>query len=378
MSARTDLLVIGAGPYACSAAAFARDNGIDTRVVGRPMSFWRDHMPADMYLRSGPDWHLDAAGEHTFAAYFEDRGLRPEQVDPIPIGVFLDYTDWFRHRKGVDVDERLVAELSTVDGGFVATLADGATITAGTVLAAPGVKHFVNLPGWHAEVPSVRRGHTSDLVSFDGFAGARVVIIGGRQSAYEWAALLCEHGAERVDVVHRHAVPDFAKVSWAFVDGYIRSTLAQRGWWRRLPAERQQAISYEFWRVGRLTLEPWLVPRMAPDVVIPHPGTEVTGVAAGAADVTLTLSNGTALTADHVVFASGYRADLANVPYLAGVLDGVSVTDGFPDLTEGFETSLAGLYVTGFASTRDFGPFYGFTAGCASAARIAVEEMSRR
>ena len=377
MSARTDLLVIGAGPYACSAAALARDNGIDTRVVGRPMSFWRDHMPAGMYLRSGPDWHLDAAGESTFAAYFEDRGLRPEQVDPIPIGVFLDYTDWFRRRKGLAVDERLVTELSTVDGGFVATLDDGATITADTVLAAPGVRHFVNLPDWHAEVPSARRGHTSDIVSFDGFAGARVVIIGGRQSAYEWAALLCEHGAERVDVVHRHAVPDFAKVSWAFVDGCIESTLAQRGWWRRLPAERQQAISQTFWRVGRLTLEPWLVPRLAPDVVTPHPGTEVTGVAAGGAEVTLTLSNGTALTADHVVFASGYRADLAGVPYLAGVLDRVSVTDGFPDLTEGFETSLAGLYVTGFASTRDFGPFYGFTAGCASAARIAVEEMSR-
>jgi FAD-dependent urate hydroxylase len=377
MSARTDLLVIGAGPYACSAAAFARDNGIDTRVVGRPMSFWRDHMPAGMYLRSGPDWHLDAAGEHTFAAYFEDRGLRPEQVDPIPIGVFLDYTDWFRRRKGFDVDDRLVAELSTVDGGFMATLDDGATITADTVLAAPGVRHFVNLPDRHAEVPSARRGHTSDIVSFDGFAGARVVIIGGRQSAYEWAALLCEHGAEHVDVVHRHAVPDFAKVSWAFVDGCIESTLAQRGWWRRLPAERQQAISQTFWRVGRLTLEPWLVPRMAPDVVTPHPGTEVTGVAAGGAEVTLTLSNGTALTADHVVFASGYRADLASVPYLAGVLDRVSVTDGYPDLTEGFETSLAGLYVTGFASTRDFGPFYGFTAGCPSAARIAVEEMTR-
>jgi thioredoxin reductase len=377
MSDRTDLLVIGAGPYACSAAAFGCGSGIDTRIVGRPMSFWREHMPTDMYLRSGPDWHLDAAGEDTFAAYFEDRGLRPEDLDPIPIGVFLDYTDWFLRRKGLDVDERLVTDLSTMDGGFVATLDDGAAMQADTVLAAPGIRHFVNLPAWHAAVPPDRRAHTSDVVSFDGFAGARVVIIGGRQSAYEWAALLCDHGAERVDVVHRHAVPDFAKVSWAFVDDYLDSTLAQRGWWRRLPAERQLAISQEFWRVGRLTLEPWLVPRLVPAVVTSHPGTEVTGVAAGDADVTLTLSNGIALTADHVVFASGYRADLAGVPYLAGVLDQVSVTDGFPDLTEGLETSLPGLYVTGFASTRDFGPFYGFTAGCPSAARLAVEEMMR-
>ena len=73
--------------------------------------------------------------------------------------------------------------------------------------------------------------------------------------------------------------------------------------------------------------------------------------------------------------ASGYRSDLAAVPYLAGVLDAVSVTDGFPDLSPGFETTLPGLFVTGFASTRDFGPFYGFTKGCPSSARIAVDEM---
>ena len=54
---------------------------------------------------------------------------------------------------------------------------------------------------------------------------------------YEWAALLCDHGAERVDVVHRHSTPRFAKVSWAFVDAYVDRTLAHRGWWRRLPAE---------------------------------------------------------------------------------------------------------------------------------------------
>ena len=77
------------------------------------------------------------------------------------------------------------------------------------------------------------------------------------------------------------------------------------------------------------------------------------------------------------MFASGYRADLAAVPYLAGVLDRVSVTDGFPDLSPGFETTLPGLSVTGFASTRDFGPFYGFTKGCPSSARLAVTEMLR-
>jgi FAD-dependent urate hydroxylase len=374
--ADTGLLVIGAGPYAYSAAAYARERGIATRIVGRPMGFWRDQMPVDMYLRSGRDWSLDATGEHSFEAYFEDRGLAPDAYDPIPIGVFLDHTDWFAERKGLGVEQVFVDALTRADGRFSAAMSDGSSITADKVLAAPGIAHFAQRPAWYDVLPDERRSHTSELVAFDGLAGARVAVIGGRQSAYEWAALLCDHGAERVDVVHRHETPAFERVSWAFVDPYVEQTLRHRGWWRSLAPEQQQAIAREFWQVGRLTLEHWLVPRLRPDVVHSHPLTEVVEIDAGDA-VRLTLSDGEVLEVDHVTCASGYRADLAAVPYLAGVLDRVAVTDGFPDLSPGFETTLPGLFVTGFASTRDFGPFYGFTKGCPSSARIAVEEMLR-
>ena len=280
MADHTDLLVIGAGPYAYSAAAYARENGIATRIVGRPMAFWRDQMPADMYLRSGMDWHLDAGGEDTFAAFFEDRGLDPADHDPIPIGVFLDHTDWFAERKGLPVEERMVEDLTRPDGVFVARMADGDTITATTVLAVPGIAHYAALPDWSDAVPTGRRSHTSELVRFDDLAGARVVIVGGRQSAYEWAALLCDHGAERVDVVHRHDTPEFARVSWAFVDDYVEQTLVTRGWWRHLPAADQAVIASKFWQVGRLTLEHWLVPRLDPTVVHRHPRCEVVSVGA--------------------------------------------------------------------------------------------------
>ena len=87
-----DVLVIGAGPYGLAAAKAARDKGLSTRIVGRHMAFWREHMPAGMFLRSGPDWHLDPAYELTLERYLEQRGETP---DPLPIGLFLDYTDWF-------------------------------------------------------------------------------------------------------------------------------------------------------------------------------------------------------------------------------------------------------------------------------------------
>lgn len=373
---RSDLLVVGAGPYAYSVAARAGDRGIATTVVGRPLSFWRDKMPTDMFLRSGTDWHLDAAGELTFEAFVEDRGLDRADLDPIPIAVFLDHADWFAAGKGVVPDPRLVADLTKPGDTFVATMEDGTVIEADRVVVAPGVGYFAQLPDWHAQVPPERRSHTLDRVTFDDLAGARVAVIGGRQSAYEWAALLCDHGAERVDVVHRHPTPAFERVSWRFVDPYVDQTLAVRGWWRQLTADQRAAIGQEFWAVGRLTLEHWLVPRLRPEVVHRHPECEVTAVA-GEGPVSLTLSDGDVLDVDHVVFASGYRPDVARVPYLAGVLDHVDSTDGFPDLSEGFETSLAGLYAVGFLATRDFGPFYGFTKGCPSAASLVVDEMLR-
>ena len=109
------------------------------------------------------------------------------------------------------------------------------------------------------------------------------------------------------------------------------------GWWRNLPTTKQQEIALQFWQVGRLTLEHWLVPRLNPEVVHRHPRSEVVSVdEAPDGGVVLALSDSEMLDADHVLFASGYRADLARVPYLAGVLDQISVTDGFPDLSEGF------------------------------------------
>ena len=72
---------------------------------------------------------------------------------------------------------------------------------------------------------------------------------------------------------------------------------------------------------------------------------------------------------------SGFVAVL--IGRMNGVLDRIRATDGFPELSEGFETSLPGLYTVGFLATRDFGPFYGFTKGCPSAAKLTVDEMLR-
>ena len=376
---QVQLLVIGAGPYALSIAALARERGIGSVVLGRPMGFWRENMPEGMFLRSGPDWHLDGGAVHTLQAYLEEQGIRPGEADPIPIGVFLDYADWFKRAKGIEVREEFVDTLVKADGGFEATLRSGERIRADAVVAAPGIRHYASVPGWASSLPPGLAAHTCDLVRFDDMAGARVLIIGGRQSAYEWAALSREHGAARIDIVHRHDIPRFERVSWKFVDAHVEQTLAVRGYWRNLPKSGQDAIARRFWEVGRLTLEYWLTPRLAWDGIHRWPGTEVVeATPVGDDELRVLLSNGTGLVVDRVVFGSGYRADLTKVPYLAGVLKHVKVSNGFPVLDEAFQTSLDGLYVTGFSATQDFGPFFGFVKGSPAAATLIVRNLLSR
>lgn len=375
-----ELLVIGAGPYALSTAALARERGIKTVIVGRPMGFWRENMPDGMYLRSGPDWHLDGSWVDTLEAYLEERQVRPEDADPIPISLFLDYADWFSRRKRLSVREDFITSLAKPDGRFEAILESGERILADAVVAAPGVRHYTNLPAWTDSLPPGRFAHTCDLVNFHQFAEARVVIIGGRQSAYEWAALLGEAGAARIDVVHRHEVPRFERVSWKFVDPHVERTLTVCGYWRNLSQSGQEAIARRFWEVGRLTLEPWLTPRLEAHDVTRWPGVHVVEVSARAGDdaIQLSLSNSMRLEADYIVFASGYRVDLDNVPYLRGVLDRIELADGFPVLDEDFGTTLDGLYITGFSATKDFGPFFGFVKGSPTAATLIIRHLLSR
>jgi len=335
-------------------------------------------MPDEMFLRSGPDWHLDAAGVATFEHFLEDRGIAASDVDPVPIGVFLEYASWFCEMTGVCTDERHVCDMAWRDGVFDVAFDDGSQLTARSVVAAVGVRHFRQFPGWAAHLAPGVAAHTCDLVDFEALRGARVLIIGGRQSAYEWAALAGEHGAERIDIVHRHPVPRFERVSWAFTDEYVEATRATPGWWRTLSAEQREHIGRRFWEVGRLTLEWWLVARLARAALHRWPDTSVVEATPRDDGVDVALSNGERRAVDRVVFATGYRAEVASVPHLAGGIDDVEVVDGFPVLDTAFQSTRPGLYLPGFTSTRDFGPLFGFTKGCPATAQIIVDDLLRR
>jgi FAD-dependent urate hydroxylase len=259
---------------------------------------------------------------------------------------------------------------------FTLLLQNGSALEAEHVVVALGFGCFSHVPpDLAARLPPGRWAHTADAVHLDRYAGRRVVIVGGRQSAFEWAVLLNEAGAAHVDVVHRHDTPRFAESEWQWIDPLVAKTETDPTWFRRLEDAEKQDLSRKLWAEGRLKLEPWLAERLAGSRVTIRPRTQIDR-ASVAPDGTIEIrySPSGETVADDLILATGYKVDLARVPVLNGT-DGpiVDTRDGFPVLDDHFQSSVRRLFITSMAACGDFGPFFGFTVS----ARVSARHIGR-
>lgn len=381
LAGRTDLLIIGAGPFGLAMAAYARHLGLDYLIVGQPMGFWKTNMPEGMHLRSASDWPLDPLGLHTIDKFLEVTGRTRSDVEPLSREFYLRYAEWFRQEAQVDPIPVRVRRLDyTCDTlPFEATTEEGRTIQARRVVIAVGCQYFKHCPRELVQrLPQRRYSHTCDLVDLCSLEGKRCLILGGRQSAFEWTALLNETGAAAVHVSYRHDSPRFEPSDWSWVQPVVDGMIEDPGWFRRLPQRDKEAITYRLWAEGRLKLEPWLESRVMKDSVTLWPRTRLARADAtphGA--VRVTLDNGKTITVDHIILATGYRCDIDKVPFLSrgNIVNALAKYDGFPVLDEHFQTNIPGLFVTSMSAARDFGPFLRFTVSVRASARIIGQKL---
>ena len=91
-------------------------------------------------------------------------------------------------------------------------------------------------------------------------------------------ALIREHGAARIDIVHRHNMPRFEQVELEVRRPPRRAdTPAARVLARPSPTRTRSNLRRRFWEVGGLTLEHWLVAPLDCEEITRWPGTEVAG-----------------------------------------------------------------------------------------------------
>lgn len=390
--AKYDVAIIGAGPYGLSAAAHLRTvKGLDVHTFGEPMSFWQGSMPGGMLLRSG--WaatHIaDPNQSLTLDTYKE--ATSNDFSSPVPLDRFIDYGLWYQRRAVPNLDRRKIVCIESNGNGFQLIPKKGETVLARRVVIAAGISTFAWRPPEFAGLSSSLASHTVEHQEFQKYVGKQVLVIGSGQSALESAALLHEAGAE-VEIVararkinwlgglfsrtiHTGFGPTLSKLLYAPTDvgpAGISQIVARPDLVRRFSRPIQDWLR-------RRSIRPagarWLVERL--QNVPMKLGCSVISAALTGERVRVKLSDGSERTVDHVFLGTGYRIDVAKYDFLAPKLvQSIHRFQGYPQLREGFETSVPGLHILGAPAIWSFGPLMQFVVGTHYASRSLLRRIA--
>ncbi len=380
--------VIGAGPHGLAATIHLRRAGVEAYAFGRPMSFWRS-MPKGMRLRSNltATNMVEPIGPLSLYRYMDETGERFEH--PVALRRFVDYGLWVQRNGVPDLDTRLVTTVDRRRGGFSIELSDGQRCTARRVIVAGGIAPFARIPDGFDHLPQHLVSHTAAHDDLAAFAGKRVAVVGGGQSAFESAVLMNERDAD-VEVLVRgdevtylrswspiHFIGPLRHIVYAPTDvgplWYSRLVAAPRVF-GLLPRATRDQIAY---RSIRPACSYFVKVRL--DGVRVTCATRVIDAEPRRGAVRLNLSDGTTREVDHLMFGTGYAVDVTRYPFLsAGIVRGLRLAGGYPVLGRGLESSVAGLHILGAPAAWSFGPIMRFVSGSWYGGQELARALARR
>src|SRR5258708_25731542 len=361
--AACEVVVLGAGPYGLAAAAHLKAVGMDVRILGRPMEFWAEKMPAGMLLRSPriASNISDPIHRATLDHFEASAGIRPRA--PIPLDTFVEYGRWFQRQLLSDLDHREIVSVKRTGEDFVVSLDDGQLIRSKRVVVAAGIGPFQKVPSEFVTLPPSLVSHCYQGCKIKKFSGKRVAVIGAGQSALESAAMLQEAGASVELLARIPALRWIGQHPWLHRLGPISSALysthdvgpagisrlvAAPNIMRRIPLGLRDRIRI---RAVRPAGSSWLPARL--EKVKLSTGRFVMAAQANGHGVELRLDDGTRRSVDHVLMGTGYTVDISRYGFLSSeLLNQLVLMDGYPQLIPGFCSSIEGLYFIGATAAR--------------------------
>ena len=380
----TDVTIIGAGPYGLSIAANLRRRNVPIRIFGRTMAMWTDHMPRGMVLKSD-GFATNFGGMPLTLEKFCERTGRPygDLGHRTPIADVIAYAQAYQQEYIGEIEDDHVEAVTPYAGGFRVQLRNRDEYISKKVIVATGLMGFQRLP----EIPGMDPGrmtHASAHHDLSIFADKRMIVIGAGQSAFETAALLHEQGARHITILNRRQAFWFKPEGEAVPNAWTRIRHPNfglgPGWKTWLWSEAPNLFYYlpPGLRLSKAytTFGPagsgWLKDR-----VIGVPGIDIRVTQINKADcsgegveIIGSDPNGRlqSYTGDHVIAATGYKADMRRIAFLEPLLkakgkDMEWLADGLPRLNRRYETTIPGLHVAGYLSAGCWGPSMRFIYG---------------
>jgi len=392
-----DTAVIGAGPYGLSVAAHLQHARADFRIFGRPLDTWRTAMPKGMYLKSdGFASNLSAPEPGArLSDYCLERGVAYHPTDsPVSLETFIEYGLDFQRRYVPNLEQQQVASVRCERDGFRLRLDDGEELVAKQVVVAAGITHFASMPSITDGLSPALVSHSRAHRDLERFEGQRVTVVGAGASAVNLAVWLARAGAHarlvaRSDSVHFSSPPSGRRRT--VIERLHRPTSGLGpGWRSRASCDAPDLFRLvpAHWRpeIVRRHLGPssaWHLKEPFEASVETYTSRSLQRAESTRDGVRLTLASThgeppTTLESDHVICATGYRADVQRLTFLdADVRERVRTVGRTPVLSHRFESSVPGLYFLGLSASVSFGPLMRFMHGDEFAARRVTERLVR-
>jgi thioredoxin reductase len=385
MSDKIDVAILGAGPYGLSIAAHLAERGLSFRIFGKPMESWLQ-MPRGMMLKSEgfASSLYDPKGSLPLARYCRENGLGYADLGlPVPLATFCEYGLAFQRRMVPTLEQRMVQGLKKGSEHFTLTLDNGETLDARRIVVAVGISHFAHVPNMLSGLPSALVTHSSAHADVARFKGKDVTVLGAGSSAIDLAAFLHEAGAAVRLVTRRKSLPMHTRMRLPRpLSDQLHAPMTAIG-----PSWRSCFFTYAasaFHRFPARQRLKWVKNQLGPsagwfmaDRIRPVPvtyGVTPIGVTVVGDKVQLAFSDHDAryskIETEHLIAATGYRPDVARLPFLEPNLRAaIETLEDAPILSPHFESSVPGLYFVGPAAANSFGPLLRFAAGAKFVAR---------
>jgi hypothetical protein len=385
------IAIIGAGPYGLSIAAYLRQTGQRFRIFGVPMETWRERMPTGMRLKSEgfASTLYDPQGAFPLARFCQERGIAYAPIGlPVELQTFCNYGLEFQRRYVPMLEPTRVEQVYRSQAGFELKLATGETASFRQVVCAIGIEYYAYSAPAVSALPPSYQSHSSMYGDLSRFAGKVVAVVGGGSSATDCAALLAQAGATT------HLV--FRGPHLAFHEPPRSRTLIERlrypmtpigPSWRSLMCTQMPLVFHAMPETFRLAvvrryLGPascWFVRDVVERSISLYASTQITSasVREGKAVLAMTGEGPPLLEVDHVMAATGYRADLRRLTFLdAKLRSNIRTVNHTPVLSRTFESSVPGLYFVGPTAANAFGPLVRFACGANFTSRRLARHLN--
>ena len=356
---KTNILIVGAGPYGLSLANYLAYQKKDFIIVGKSMELWREHTFDNMDLRSdvATSTIIHPENKYSFENYCAKNGHSIEDLKGmLPVTTFRHYLNWCEKSYDFKVQKDYVVKVETKNGKFTSKLKSGVKIESEKIVFATGVAHHLNIP---EEIKSNAKKsgskklkilHSYDTAGIAKLKKKNVLVIGAGQSA-----------AESIDVLLQNS----NSVDWHS---------------RQKPIFFKEPLNIPKWLFNIIVYSAWVVraipPAISKRLLSIFSATTITPNFQPMMEKLNQLKDLPDLSRyDIIITATGYRYDIRTMDFIGkSILSQLKLRKQMPYVNSAFETSIKGMHFIGPIIEQYFGPAMKFMIG----AHYAAPKLSSR